>query len=136
MTLTGEVDPGGFRESGKIHAIVFEEAAIFDGQHSANHDSRNLVVMDYLTFGALIAFEQRSDHLRFKFIGVELPARTSADSVNFSQMNVNGGSFRAVIGTSAGLDLDRSAGNLIAAHRRLAAFLRVSGVPQSGSEFL
>ena len=81
----------------------------------------NLVVFHHLALGALVALEQRRDHLRFQFVGRELAARLPLMLSTCPPVMRMSGRLRAVIRLPARADFDatrRTAGNSPSASRR------------------
>jgi hypothetical protein len=72
---------------------VLKEAAVFDGGDGVDHDFGDVVVLDELTFAALLGVEERSEKLRFEFVGGEFSGRAAVDGGDEAGGNGDGGWF-------------------------------------------
>ena len=136
MPLACDVNPRGFSEAHEVYAVMLKESPVFDGKHGVHQNFGHFVIVDHLTFGALVSLEERGNHFRLELVGIQLAARAAGYAFNAAFANANLRRLRAVVRAWTGGDLNGVSGNVVAAHRRFAALLGIPGMPQFGGDFL
>ena len=127
VTAFAYVDDRRLQQAKIIDPAMLEEAAVLDGEHRVHQHFRNLVELDELALGAVLAFKQSRHQLRFQLVGLEAPAVFSGlvNGGDFATFEPDHGAFFSVEGFGAGNYLNTMRGEGIMADRRIIA----SGLP-------
>ena len=98
----------GFHEAPVVDAVVFKEAAIFDGEHGMDEVRRDFVVGHQAALGAVGVFAEAGDEDGFELVAGEGLAVVVGDGIDNAAGDVDGCSVLGMVRLRAGIDADGS----------------------------